>query len=546
MPSLRPLLFVLLLPLLTTGCATLGAIPSAQFAGMTVETIQRTPGAADLELSLGLDFRVENPMDIQLVVPEHGFGLNVDGAPVAKSGVKREFSVPARSAQTVRYDFTLDLSEQGLGRAFGKDATFGFTADADIDVPQKVLEILEEQLPDLGGLSESAAKAVSGSLTAVSSAAEGEFGKATLSFEHQGRLKLAKIPKIIAREGQAQPTVALVGQSETLNLATLLGELGADIGPLADFFEQFEAARVNQQVELPVGDLLELIGVPSNLTSAALTAINAMLSLNGKPSVGSRNNTVTVPVQLPALPELLGALDPQAASKISAFTSGWANFESNQGQFASLSIPTALPEGLRFAVPFALENPNEFSIVAPSFRIGLADASGAPVMLVQVQQPTATASTLTSLQDRRVTVAAQSRAPMELVSEFHWDRLGTSLLELAANPNAHPDFSGLQIVGDVTIDPGYGPITLPIRVPLPAPPASPAPQEDSSSNDAATSSPRRAAPPAGGVSGSKDGGSKDDRAPAPPRDSTGSSKGDASKEDPAPPKDATGGRKRKK
>ena len=554
MASTRYRLLALLLPLLLTGCATLGVVPSAQFAGMTVETVQQTPGDPNLKLNLGLDFRVKNPMDIKLVVPKHAFGLNVDGAPVAESGVKSEFTVGSKAVQTVRYDFTLDLSEQGLGRAFGKDATFGFTADVEIDVPQKILEILEDQLPELGGLSESAGKSLSNSVTALSSAAgEGGLAKAKLSFEHQGRLKLAKIPKIKARAGNPQPEFGLVGQSETMNLTNLLGELGADIGPLAEFFEQFENARVNQQVDLPVGEILELIGVPSNLTSSVLTAVNGVLSLNGKPGIGSRNNTVTVPVQLPALPELLGALDPQAAAKISAFTDGWANFESNQGQLAGLAIPTALPEGLRFAVPFALDNPNEFSIVAPSFRIGLVDASGAPVLLVQVQKPTQGSGTLTDLQDRRVSVSGQSEAPLELVSEIHWDRLGTSLLELAANPGARLDMSGLQIVGDVTIDPGYGPITLPIRVPLPAPPASPAapqneaPQGPSRSSNDGSKAPAPARQPSESSRSPKPSGSSGSTTPKekPSSGSTPPKEKESSGSTPPKEKESSGRKKKK-
>jgi hypothetical protein len=466
MRSFLLLMFLLLL----SGCATLGTIPSAQFSGMTVETVQQNPGDPSLKLNLGLDFKVKNPMDIKLVVPKHSFGLNVDGSPAAESGVKNEFSVGAKQAKTVRYDFVLDLSEAGLGRAFGKNATFGFTADADIDVPQKIIEILEDQLPDLSGLAEGTLSDLATGLQPLTSSAEEGLGKARLSFEHEGSLKLAKIPKIKARADQAQPTVGLVGQSETMNLANLLGELGADIGPLAEFFEQFQNAAVNQEVDLPVAELLELIGVPSNLTSAAITAINGVLAINGQSAISGSNGSVTLPVPLPPLSDLLTTMDPDAAAKIDAFTGGWSSFQSNSAQLAGMAIPTALPEGMRVSVPFALDNPNEFSVVAPSFRIGLVDAQGNPIALVQVQRPGSNGA-LDSLQDRRVRVDGQTEAPLELVSEFHWDRLGMSLLELAANPNATPDLSGFQIVGDVTVDPGYGPITLPIRVPVPAPPA---------------------------------------------------------------------------
>lgn len=521
MTSLPRLLLLLFLAATTTGCATLGTLPSAQFSGMTVKTVQTKPGSDKMALNLGLNFKVKNPLDIKLVIPKHTFGLTVDGAPATESGVKKEFSVGKKSAKTIKYDFTLDLSKNGLGRAFGKNATFGFQADADIDVPAKVIEILNDQLPGLGDVG---GENLTQGLSALGKQASGGMGKAKLTFEHQGKLKLAKIPKIKAR-GHGQPTVALTGQSETMNLSNLLGDLTDDIAPLAAFFEQFENARVNQQVELPVGELLEAIGIPSNLTSAALTAINGVLQLNNKPRVGSANNTVTLPVQMPKLPQLLASLDPQAARKIDDFTAGWARFESNSGALASMALPTALPEGMRVSLPFAIDNPNEFSIIAPSFRIGLVDGSGKPVAMVQVQKPGSNKA-LTSLEDRRVKINGQSVEPMELVSEFHWDRLGASLLQMAANPDARPDMSGFKIVGDVTIDPGYGPITLPIRVPVPAPPGG------GSSSDGASGGNRRSS--GSSSSGSSGGGSKSgstSSGSSPSRRSSGSSNTSSSKKD---------------
>ena len=467
MQRFLPLLLLISLSL-TTGCMT-GKLPSAAFSGMTIQTVQQKPGSDDMELAVGFDFKVKNPLGIKLVVPDHTFGLDIDGAPVAETGTKGGFDVAPGTAKKVRYDFKLDLSEKGLGRAFGKDATFAFTADANIDVPQKIFEILED-IPGSQVVSEAAKESgqdlLTSGLQALESADSGGIAKAKLTFAHEGSLKLAKFPKLKQR-GDGKPEVALVGRSETMSLDNVIGELTKDVEPLAIFLEQFENAAMNQQVDIPVGDLLERIGVPANLTSAALTAINGVLQLNGKQPIGSKNNSVQVPVQLPKLSSLLGTLDPKAGKKIDDFTSGWTDFKSNP-TIGSLVIPTALPQGIRVATPFAIENPNEFLIHAPTFKLGLVAGDGTPVALVAVGAPQANSAALGSTQNTLVQVAAGSDAALQLVSEFNWDKLGADLLGAAAS-GTPPDLSGLRLMGEVSIDPGYGPITVPLNIPL-APP----------------------------------------------------------------------------
>ena len=466
--SLRALLVLAALATFSTGCMT-GKLPSAAFSGMTVSTVQKSPGSEDMKLAVGFDFKVKNPLGIKLVVPKHTFGLNVDGSPVAETGHKGGFDVPAGKAKKVRYDFTLDLSKKGLGRAFGKDATFAFSADADIDVPQKIFEILED-IPGSSVVPDAAKGAgqdlLSTGLEALQSADSSGMAKVRMTFAHEGSLKLAKFPKLRGEEG-GKPEVALVGRSETMSLDNVIGELTKDVEPLAIFLEQFENAALNQQVDIPVGDLLERIGVPSNLTSAALTAINGVLQLNGKQPIGSKNNSVAVPVQLPKLSSLLGTLDPKAGQKIDQFTSGWTDFKSNP-TLGSLVIPTALPQGIRVATPFLIDNPNEFLIHAPTFKLGLVAADGTTVALVAVGAPAAANTPLGSTQSTLVKVDGQSTAGLSLVSEFNWDKIGADLLGAAAG-GTQPDLSGLRLMGEVSIDPGYGPITVPLNIPLGVP-----------------------------------------------------------------------------
>ncbi|MCO4768431.1 MAG: hypothetical protein KDA24_00265 [Deltaproteobacteria bacterium] len=460
------LLCALVLPLgLSSGCMT-GKIPSAAFAGMTVRTVQKEPGSQKVELDVGFNFKVKNPTGIKLKVPGHDFGLQIDGSNVASTGTKKGFDVAAGTAKTIKYDFRVDLSEDGVGKAFGKDATIAFTADANVDVPKEIIDILG-QIPGAEVVSDEAKKAGEGLLSTGLQALEGSagegLGKAKLTFAHEGNLRLPKFPKIKGKEG-AKPEVALVGTSETANVDNLIGELTSKVEPLAAFLEQFENAAVNQKVDIPVGELLERIGVPSNLTSAALTAINGVLQLNGKSTIGSKNNSVQVPVDLPKLTTLLGTLDPKAAKKINDFQAGWVDFKNNP-TIGNLVIPTALPQGIRISTPFNIENPNEFAVTAPSFKLGIVAADGTPVALIGVAAPGVMGANLGSTKQQHLSIGAQGSSELQLMSEFNWDKLGTNLLSAAAT-GAKPDFTGLRLMGEISIDPGYGPITVPINIPL--------------------------------------------------------------------------------
>ncbi len=470
------LLLLALLPLLAlplTGCATMGNLPSAQFHGMRIETVQPEPGSDDLSLNVGFEFKVDNPLGIKLSVPEHSFGLEIDGAPVASTGVRREFDVGAKDFRIVTYDFTLALGPDGLGSAVGKDAEFAFLAEADIDVPARVIKILEDNLPDVSGTATDlgiGAEGLSAGLTGLSSGG-GDSTTAKLTFGKTGRMRLPKVPRVQPPPPGVNPRVQLVGSSETMSLGNLLGDLEEAGEPIVQLLDILQGAAVEQEIRLPVGDLLEEIGVPRELTGAALATLNAFMSTQGAGSLPSSNSTVAIPVDLPPLSELLQTVDPQASAKIAAFEDSWEDFTSGTlGMDSGLAIPTALPSGMRVAAPFAIANQNEFPIQTPAFRLAIVDASGNPVAVVGAlpsSEASGAANDLTVPAYRTVEVAGQADQAMELVTEIHWDALTGGLLEAAVSgASAAPQLEGMRLVGEVTVDPGYGPITVPLSVPL--------------------------------------------------------------------------------
>ena len=507
------LLLIVLLALIApplTGCATMANLPTAQFHGLRIETVQPEPGSADLSLKVGFDFKVDNPLGIKLVVPEHSFGLEIDGAPVASTGIRGEFEVGAKNNRIVTYDFTLALGPNGLGAAMGKDAEFAFLAEADVDVPARVIQILQDNLPDVSGANQSdlglGAEGLGSSLSNLSlGSAGGDATKAKLRFGKTGRMRLPKVPKVLAAAGGAKAQVQLVGSSEVMSLGNLLGDLEEAGEPIVRLLEILQGAAVDQEIQLPVGELLEQIGIPRELTGAALTTLNTLMATQGKASLPSKNSTITIPVDLPPLSQLLATVDPQASAKIAAFESSWEDFTTGTlGMDGGLMIPTALPSGLRVAAPFQIANQNEFPIQTPSFRLAIVDADGNPVAAVGAL-PSALAdqagNNLGVPQFRTVEVGGQANQAMELITEIHWDALTGGLLQAAMSGNGAPppQLDGMRLVGEVTVDPGYGPITVPLSIPLATAQTTSVPSKSSSSSSKS-----------GSGSKSKDSGSKSD------------------------------------
>lgn len=454
----RHLLPLLCLPL-TVGCATTLNLPRASFHGMTIQTVQPDPDDERLELEVGVDFKVDNPLGFRLVVPEHTFGLSIDGAPATSTGVHQTFEVKSKKHEVVTYALRLD--PVALGKALGREATFSFRADVDVDVADALARGVGDVL---GG---AAAAATEGVARTASSGASGD-GSFTLSFEHAGKLKVPKVPKVRPPADGDKAGVQLVGESTFLNLDEALGELRGAGGPVVDLLAQVLGQAPQQNVSLPARELLEALGVPANLVEGALGAVNTFLRLNGRSAIRSSGSDVTLPVKMPRLDQVIAAIDPQAATKIDRFTQAWAGFSGGSlGGASGLAIPTSLPSGLRVTAPFTLNNPNEFAVNAPMFRLGLVDGEGRPLLLVGTL-PTAEVAT-TDLSTRRVShqaVEGSTDTAMSLVSEIHWDELTGGLLKAAAAGVAVEAPAGLRLVGEITVDPGYGPITVPLNVSL--------------------------------------------------------------------------------
>jgi LEA14-like dessication related protein len=464
-----PLLTLLaLIVLLSPSCATT-ALPRAEFYGMAIQTVQPDPKKDDIELTIGLDFQVKNPLDVKLIVPKHEFSLAIGGARLGATGTKQEVEVAKKGKKLVRYDFTFQLNDRTIGKSLGKDATFSFGATADVDLPQHILRTLEldktaagEALGELGEALEEAVGAAVGKGQKGKKSKGGKKAKSKknkgfqLQFAHEGRVRLPKMP-VVRAPADATPEVRLVtGTTQVPGLRNIEQWMK----PVAALFQALAGGKSKQELRLPVAELLSFLGVPKAKASTAVAAINTALSLTGGSRVASADGTVPVRFDLD-LGEALRAVDPKAKKTMEDFLSGWTR---NQAAFTAISgSGLAIPEGMALAVPFRLQNPNEFPITAPAFRFGLTDDSGKNVAIIQVLPERGEVGKAGS-KGALLTLGAEKTAEMQLVSEVNWALLGLGLQSLQGG-----DASKLKLAGELVVDLGLGPLTIPFSFALPPP-----------------------------------------------------------------------------
>lgn len=471
---LRLLLILLLCLSSLAGCATTQALPTASFYGLTVQTVQPDPNKPDIELKLGLDFQVKNPLGIKLIVPRHQFALSVGGERLGGSGTRQEFEVPKKGKKVVRYDFAFDLNQKTLGEALGAESTFAFTADADIDLPSHVLRTFDLDKSPVGGELGEIAKTLGGAIEEAARKGAKKGKGFDLKFQHEGRIKLPKLPKILPPDEGAKPKVDLVAGSGG---GAGLGDVAEWMEPVVGLLDAATSGSKQHELRLPVADVLAFLGVPRNKAQTAVVALNTALSLTGGSRVGAADSTVPIRINLD-VGKVLEGVQPQAKRNMERFLDGWRR---NRTAFASLEGGFALPEGVAFSVPFRMNNPNQFPVLAPSFRFGLVDGQGRAIALIQML-PEAAKAGKEPESGAVLSIGAGKTASMELVSQVNWAALGLGIAAGGA-----PD---LRLAGELSVDLGLGPLTVPFSFVLPPPPSA-APRESRTDSGREAPAPRR-------------------------------------------------------
>jgi hypothetical protein len=484
-----PLLSLLLGAAPLAGCATSGILPSAQFQGLRIETIQADPGKEDLDIALTLDFEVQNPLGVAIELPKHRFALEVDGKEGIGAGTQDGFMVPARTSRLVRYPFRLDLGSRGLGAALGKEAEFAFVATADLELPRRAREAVEKALGEgagkaageaAGALGDAAGELAENALRVAAEA--GGKRKLELTLAHRGKVRLPKMPEIVAKSGARPELEPVRGSGSGLRLPRELDEFREKAQPVA-VLEAALGRNLDRNVQIPVGEMLQAMGVPSSLTSGAVDAINVFLRARGKPVIGA-GGSVPLPVELPPAATLLKSVSPGADDRIEGFLAAWRAF-SEAIESGELALPGEIPAGMRVSTPFQIRNPNQFAVTAPAFRFALLGPDGKPLLLLGALPAGVPVESggRGDARDRTVEVAAGARTDMQLVGEIRWDLLGAGIGGAAAGgAGGGGGAPPLTLAGEWTLDLGYGPVTVPLELRLSAPEGQASTKEESKSS----------------------------------------------------------------
>jgi hypothetical protein len=398
------------------------------FQGARVQAVQPDLARRELRLDFALDFRVSNPLKFPIVIPAHDYTLDLgDGAHVAGSR-QAEVRLAPDETRTLSYPFTLELSAAGLRDLAGRDSAYRFTTSTD------------------------AVKAVGLQLGVSLPGLPPPFQDGKLTLTHEATLRLPLLPEVRWPEAGRAPSIELLGANvQTVDGAAALGELQRAMGPLVTALGTALTTRPSWSPSLTLGQLLDHLkvgsGGPINQRRAAISAINAARQASGLEPI-NEGSQIGPSLQLPSPLDLMG---DTAKTQWNGLLASWRSFPP-EALRRVLVVPTSLPTGVRLRMPFRLHNPNHFPIATPRFRFELAPASGGAGF--------ARAQVVPRGGGNAATLPARAGLDMELVTEFTWSQLG-GLVELARqNPTVPP----VRLSGDVSVDVGYGQLTLPIQL----------------------------------------------------------------------------------
>lgn len=419
------------------------------FQGARVQAVQPDIVRRELQIDFALDFKVRNPLKFPLVIPAHDYTLELgEGAHVVGSR-QAELRLAPEETRTLSYPFKLDLSAAGLRELAGRDAPYRFSASS--DAVKAVRRQLDAVVPTKGG----AAAALSALEELSRKALPPMFQDGKLVLAHESTLRLPLLPEVRWAGAGRAPSIEMMGANvQTVDGTAVLNELQRAMRPLVSTLETALTTRPSWTPSLTLRQVLDHLrvgtvrinGIPVDERKAVITAINAARRAVGEGEI-NEDSTLGIHFQVPSPLELMQVRQEQWNS----FLTAWRGFPP-EALRRPLVIPTSLPTGIRLRMPFRLHNPNQFVIAVPRFRLDLQPASGGGGIVQARVVPRAPGSP--------AALSAESGLDMELVAEFTWDQLGGLLRLTQQNPMVPP----VRLSGDVSVDVGYGQLTLPIQL----------------------------------------------------------------------------------
>lgn len=402
-------------------------IPTVRYQNLRVEQIQPELEEANLKLKLGMRFLFKNPLNQDLLIPEHDLTFRLNDRKIS-GDVDRQpaFNLPGKSEEQITYYFTFDLNPQGV------------LEDLDVLGKDNYFELNSEFKLDLGdyGINLPAG-----------------FGKYTFEIAYGDTIRLPLLPEISPASQAGR--IELLGQMESLDLRPFKNAAQPFINLLSQtFYAQDPFMKLMLETKVPV-----FTPEPSNVfkttqVNLADHVVNTLL-LPIDPQAATKWNGLKnklapenpQPVMDQIVNTFLKPINPAAPQQWNAFQTQWNNFSTNIPE--TLQYPGPDITGILVEIPFIIRNPNEFSIEAPAFFAGTELPSFQPV-------------TLSAEPAGSTQILAGEDMLMKLQMTLRWgDDENPGFGWLLSGEMLQP-----TLKGSTRVDLGYGPVELDMQVPI--------------------------------------------------------------------------------
>lgn len=402
-------------------------IPTVRYQNLRIEQIQPEIERANLKLKLGMRFVFKNPLNQDLLIPEHDLTFLLNNRKLS-GDINRQaaFTLTKKSEKQVVYYFTFDLNPQGVLRdldVLGKDNYFELNSEFKLDLADYGID-----LP--AGL-----------------------GKYTFEVAYGDTIRLPLLPEI--RPATQVGRIELLGQMENLDLRPFKNAAQPFMSLLNQtFYAQDPFMKLMLETKVPVYTpepsnpfKTTEVNLANHVVNTLLSPIDpqAMTKWNGLKNKLAPDSPQ--PVMDQVVNTFLKPINPAAPQQWAAFKTQWNNFTANIPD--NLEYPGARVSGILVEIPFLIHNPNEFSIEAPAFFAGADLPSFQPVALSAEPQGNAS-------------IAAGENRLMLLRMSLRW------------GDDEQPGFGWLvngdvlrpTLKGSTRLDLGYGPVNVDMEVPL--------------------------------------------------------------------------------
>jgi hypothetical protein len=402
-------------------------IPTVRYQNLRIEQIQPELERANLKLKLGMRFQFKNPLNQDLLIPEHDLTFRLNDRKVSGDiNQQAAFTLPGKSEKQITYYFTFDLNPQGILQdldVLGKDNYFELNSEFKLNLADHGIN-----LP-----------------AALS----------TYTFEvaYGDTIRLPLLPEI--RTADQAGRVELLGQMETLDLRPFKNAAQPFVSLLNQSFNvQDPFIKLMLETKLPVytpepGNPFKTsqVNLADHVVNTLLQPIDPQAMVKWSGLKGKLAPDSPQPVMDQIMQTFLKPINPAAPQQWNAFKIQWSSFVDNIPE--ALEYPGPRVTGILVEIPFLIHNPNQFIIEAPAFFASTELPAFQPVSL---SADPLGGTAIGAGQDHLMLLRMQLRWGDDENPGLDWLVQG--------------DLLQLTLRGSTRLDLGYGPVNVYMEVPL--------------------------------------------------------------------------------